>query len=72
MTALIWFGVALALLGLFGIIYSVLMIVKARRSGLNDADMRAALAKVIPVNMGALMVSVLGLIMVVIATKLGG
>lgn len=72
MSWMIGSGVGLALIGLLGIIWSVIMVIKARRAGLDDEALRAALAKVIPVNLAALMVSVLGLIIVVIATKMAG
>lgn len=72
MTWLIWSGAALSIIGMTGIIWSVILVLKARRAGLDDAALRAALTKVVPINLGSLMVSVLGLIIVVVATRMLG
>ena len=72
MNWLIWSGAALTVIGLIGIIWSVILVIKARRANSNDDALRAAMARIVPVNFGALMVSVLGLIMVVMGTKVLG
>jgi hypothetical protein len=61
----IWVGAALSLAGLAGVIWCILKVMKARRAGLTDEQLRAVLARVLPINLGALFVSVLGLMMVV-------
>jgi heme/copper-type cytochrome/quinol oxidase subunit 2 len=63
---LIWMGTALTILGMMGIVISVTMVFRAKRAKLDDAAMRARISKVVPVNMGALFVSMIGLMMVVI------
>jgi len=40
-------------------------------SGLSDADMRSRMAPIVALNMGALFVSVLGLMLIVIGVTLG-
>jgi len=61
----IWVGAALSLAGLAGVIWCILKVMKARRADLTDEQLRAVLARVLPINLGALFVSVLGLMMVV-------
>ncbi len=47
------------------------MAVKARKAGLSDADLRKRLQKLVALNMGALMVSAIGLMCVVAGIMLG-
>ncbi|PJE36158.1 hypothetical protein CVM52_13525 [Pseudooceanicola lipolyticus] len=68
---MIWTGAALSLLGLAGLIWCILRVIRARRAGLSDEAMRAAVAAVLPINMGALAVSVIGLMLVVVGVILG-
>ena len=63
---LIWFGAALSVLGMVGIIVSIVMVAKAKRAGLEDTEMRARISKILPLNMGALFVSMIGLMMVIV------
>jgi hypothetical protein len=71
MEMVVWIGAALSAIGLIGIGYSVVMVTRAKRANLSDADMRARLAKVLPINLGALGVSVLGLMTVAVGIMLG-
>lgn len=71
MEMLIWGGAAVSLVGLAGLILCILRVSRARRQGLNDDAMRAELQKVVPLNLGALFLSVIGLMMVVIGIFLG-
>lgn len=70
MEILIWIGAAVSLLGLGGLIWCVLRVWRARRAGLEEAAMRAVLQQVLPVNTGALFLSVLGLMMVILGIML--
>lgn len=63
---LIWIGAALSVLGMVGIIVSIVMVAKAKRAGLEDSEMRARISKILPLNMGALFVSMIGLMMVIV------
>lgn len=66
MENLIWIGAVVTLLGLAGLIWCILTVQKARKEGLDDAAMKARLQKVVAMNMGALLLSAIGLMMVVI------
>lgn len=71
MQALIWAGALVSLIGVAGLVYCVLRALRARRSGLSDDAMRAELQRVVVVNMGALAISALGLMLVVLGIFLG-
>ena len=70
MTNLIWIGAALALIGVAGLIWCVLLAVRAKREGLTGPAMQARLQRVVAWNMGALTVSGLGLMLVVVGVIL--
>jgi hypothetical protein len=70
MTMLIWAGAALALIGVAGLIYCVVLAMRARREGLTGPAMQARLQRVVAWNMGALAVSGLGLMLVVVGVIL--
>ncbi|WP_370401170.1 hypothetical protein [Sulfitobacter sp. JB4-11] len=63
---IIWTGAALSLLGLVGLIWCIVTVSRAKRQDLSDEDMRAVLKKALPLNLGALFLSVIGLMMVII------
>ncbi|MFO1174117.1 MAG: hypothetical protein U1E48_02760 [Paracoccaceae bacterium] len=71
MAGLIWAGTAVTLLGLAGLIGCILTVARARKAGLDDAALKARLQRVVAWNMGALFVSVIGLMMVVVGIFLG-
>ena len=68
---LIWIGAGLTLLGLVGVIWSMVMMLRARRAGLADDALRARLMRALPVNLGSLLLSLLGLGLVVVGIALG-
>lgn len=68
---LIWGGALVSLIGLAGLILSIIKVAKARKAGLSDDDLRAAVQKVMPLNMGSLFLSVIGLMMVILGIFLG-
>lgn len=68
---IVWTGAALSLLGLFGLLLSMFRVMRARRAGLDDAALRAAIRAVIPLNLGALFLSVIGLMLVIVGIALG-
>ena len=68
---LVWAGAAVTLAGLALLILCILRVARARRSAGDEAELRAALQKIVPVNLGALFLSMLGLMMVVIGIILG-
>ena len=61
MQALIWAGAALTVTGLAGLGYCILRATRAKRSGLDDAAMRAELQRVVAINLAAVGLSALGL-----------
>jgi hypothetical protein len=63
---IIWGGTALSLLGLLGLVYCIIRVSRAKRAELSEEDMRTELKKVVPLNLGALFISVIGLMMVII------
>ena len=63
---LIWGGAALSLLGLMGLFWCIFTVWRARRAKLEDGEMRAVMARVLPANLGALFVSVIGLMLVIV------
>lgn len=64
MDALIWAGTILSVLGLLGLGYCIVAAMGAKRSGLDEAAMRARLQRLVAWNLGALALSSLGLILV--------
>jgi uncharacterized membrane protein len=65
MQTMIWIGTAMTLAGVAGLAYCMIRALRARRSGLDDDAMRAALQSLVTINLAALGVSALGLAMVV-------
>jgi hypothetical protein len=66
MDALIWIGAALSLLGIAGLMWCIVLALRARNSGLAEEEISKSLQKVVVYNMGALGVSALGLMTVVL------
>ncbi len=71
MELLIWIGAAISLVGLAGIIGCVVAVARAKRLQLSDDDMRTRLQKVVVWNLGSLLTSALGLMMVIVGIFLG-
>lgn len=63
---IIWTGAAFSLIGLAGLIWCIFRVARAKRANLDDDAMRAVLKSAIPINMGALFLSAIGLMMVVL------
>ena len=70
MELLIVLGALVTLLGLAGLIWCILRVAKARRAGLDEDGLRQVMQSTVALNMGALFVSVMGLMMVVIGVLL--
>lgn len=71
MSWMIWGGAALSILGLTGILWSIVTVWKAKRADLTDDELRERIKKAMPINMGALFVSVIGLMSVIMGISLG-
>ncbi len=68
---MVWTGAAISLLGLAGLIWCILRVARARRRTKgDDAALHAALRAVLPLNMAALFLSVIGLILVAVGVIL--
>jgi F0F1-type ATP synthase membrane subunit c/vacuolar-type H+-ATPase subunit K len=70
MQALIWGGVAVTLVGLAGLVTAIRRALAIRRAQLPDAETREALQKVVPLNLGSLFLSTIGLMLVVVGVLL--
>lgn len=71
MQNLIWIGAIVSLVGIAGLVWCVMIAVKAKREGLDEDAMKLRLQKVVAINMGALFLSAIGLMMVVVGILLG-
>jgi len=71
MDSLIWIGTAISIAGLLGLFWCIFRVCRARRSNLSDENLRDAVRRVVPLNMGALLLSALGLMMVIAGIMLG-
>lgn len=70
MEALVWIGAVVSLVGLAGLIWCIVTVWKARKAGMDDAALRAELQRVVPINTGALFLSMTGLMLVVVGILL--
>lgn len=68
---MIWIGAALSLAGLFGLFWCIIRVIRARRAKLPDDELRAVLQSLVPINLGALLLSILGLILVGMGIYMG-
>lgn len=68
---LIWSGTTVSVLGLAGLVWCIVTVARARRSGLSDQEMRTVMQRVLPRNLAALFLSVIGLMMVIVGISLG-
>ncbi len=70
MEALVWIGTALTLAGIAGLIVCIVLAVRARRAGLEEAALRDRLRRIVVYNLGAVAVSALGLAAVLVGVIL--
>lgn len=71
MEILVWIGAAVSVVGLAGLVWCIIKVAGAKRAGLSDEELRDAVKKVVPLNLGALFLSVIGLMMVILGIFLG-
>lgn len=72
MQSLIWIGAAISFVGLGGLMWCIVKVARARRAGLSDEELRDAVRRVVPLNLGALFLSVIGLMIVILGIFFGG
>ncbi|GGG82047.1 hypothetical protein GCM10011415_34630 [Salipiger pallidus] len=63
---LVWVGAGVSIVGLLGLMGCIFKVWSSRRKGMTDDQLREVVRKVVPLNMGALLFSVLGLMMVIL------
>ena len=68
---IIWSGAAVSVIGLAGLIWSIIRVMRARKTATDDDALRAEIQKALPINLGALFLSVIGLMMVIVGVFLG-
>ena len=61
---IIWAGATISVIGLIGIVWCIVRVARARIANLAEAEMQRTLKSVLPMNLGALFLSILGLMMV--------
>lgn len=71
MEILIWIGALISLVGVAGLVWCVMAAARARREKLEEEAMKSRLQVLVAWNMGALAVSAIGMMMVVIGILLG-
>ena len=70
MNVLIWAGAAISLIGLMGLLVCIRRVAKAKKVTQSEDELRYAVKEVLPLNLGSLLVSALGLIAVVVGILL--
>ena len=70
MNILIWAGAAISLVGLMGLFICIRRVAKAKKETRSEEELRHAVKQVLPLNLGSLLVSSLGLIAVVVGILL--
>ena len=71
MDVMIWGGAAISLIGLCLLVWSMVKVAKARAARLEDAELREVIRRAMPLNMGGLLLSVFGLMLVILGINLG-
>ena len=70
MELLIGLGAILSLIGIAGIILSVVQVRRAKKIAKDDEELRAKIQSAMPLNLGSFLLSVLGLMCVVVGVIL--
>lgn len=71
MELLVGLGAVISVIGLVGIVLSIVQVRKAKKTARDDAELKARIQKALPLNLGAFLLSVLGLMCVVVGVLLG-
>lgn len=71
MDILIALGAVISVIGLVGIVFSIVQVRRAKRDATSDEDLRAKIQAALPLNLGAFGLSVIGLMCVVVGVLLG-
>ena len=68
---LVWTGAAVTVFGVGMLVWCIVRVARARRAGLDDAALKARLQSIVALNLGALAVSAIGLMLVIVGLVLG-
>lgn len=71
MSNLIPLGAVVTMMGLAGLMWCIAKVARARKQGLSDDELRAVMQTTVGLNIGALFLSAIGLMMVVLGIILG-
>jgi hypothetical protein len=63
---LVWSGAIVSLCGLAGLIWCIIYVARARRARTDEDALREKLKRALPLNLGALFLSVIGLMLVIL------
>tara|TARA_B100000575_G_C22782016_1_gene463417 strand:+ start:16 stop:234 length:219 start_codon:yes stop_codon:yes gene_type:complete len=70
MGVLIWGGAAVSLIGLMGLLVCIRKVAKAKKITETEEELRNVVKQVLPLNLGSLFVSAIGLMAVVVGILL--
>ncbi|MCC5990965.1 MAG: hypothetical protein JJT99_00430 [Rhodobacteraceae bacterium] len=65
MEFLVWGGALISVIGLGGLVWCIIYVMRLRKQALDDDTMRARMQRAVLVNFAALAVSTIGLMMVI-------
>lgn len=63
-------GIAVCLVGLAGVILSMIRVMQLKGAALPDPELRSELLRLVPINVGSLLLAVLGLCTLVVGLML--
>jgi hypothetical protein len=70
MEMIVWIGAALTLVGIGMLVWCIVSVAKARRAGLAETELKTRLQKIVALNLGALAISAIGLMTVIVGIVL--
>ncbi|MEM0946173.1 MAG: hypothetical protein AAGK37_02110 [Pseudomonadota bacterium] len=71
MEYLVWIGAAITVAGVAGLLWCAVAAIRIRNAGLEDAELRTRLSRLVAMNYGALAVATIGLMVVIVGLFLG-
>ena len=71
MALVIWSGAVISLIGLAGLMVCIFRVMKAKKLMTDEHELRVVVKNILPLNLGSLFLSVLGLMAVVVGILLG-
>ncbi len=71
MEMLVWIGTGITVLGLLGLVWCMVDATRARNAGLDDAELKVRLQRLLTVNLASLGIAGIGLMSVIVGLFLG-